>query len=413
MSLRDTDIREQISKIHDGIEAFSTRHTQQLDELKTEHAQTRDRLEMLEARLDPKRPGPVGTPDTKARPAQAWKEYETRNGVVIEVSAECSLAEATGAKPTEVKFSRWLAAALIGDRCEDKTALEYAREMKQMTTTSTGVLIPEQYQAQWIDLIRSQMVLNAAGMTTIPMDAKTLNASAVATDPAASWHTEAGSIDVNNPTFEPRSLTAHTLVVRCQGSVELAADSPNFGEQLAGVMARSMATELDRVGLVGSGVAPEPQGILGTTGIGQVAGVGTITSYAKLLEGIRKLLEANVPLDVATRVAIMSPAAWSAFENLATGIASDKTQLPRPRAIENTAFLVTTNGLDSGSPATTTIFLGDFRDLVLGVRKEASVESLKLTTYASNLLLEFVGYLRADYMLRRPASFCTLEDVAV
>jgi len=50
--------------------------------------------------------------------------------------------------------------------------------------------------------------------------------------------------------------------------------------------------------------------------------------------------------------------------------------------------------------------------LVLGVRREASVEALKLTTYASNLLLEFVGYLRADFMVRRPASFVTPEGVA-
>jgi hypothetical protein len=55
--------------------------------------------------------------------------------------------------------------------------------------------------------------------------------------------------------------------------------------------------------------------------------------------------------------------------------------------------------------------MGDFRDLVLGVRREASVEALKLTSYASNLVLEFVGYLRADYMVRRPSSFVTLEGV--
>ena len=57
--------------------------------------------------------------------------------------------------------------------------------------------------------------------------------------------------------------------------------------------------------------------------------------------------------------------------------------------------------------------MGNFADLVLGIRKEASVEALKLTTYGSNLLLEYIGYLRADYMLRRPASFVTLEDVTV
>jgi hypothetical protein len=35
-----------------------------------------------------------------------------------------------------------------------------------------------------------------------------------------------------------------------------------------------------------------------------------------------------------------------------------------------------------------------------------------LTTYASNLLLEFIGYLRADYLVRRPASFVTISDIS-
>lgn len=58
-----------------------------------------------------------------------------------------------------------------------------------------------------------------------------------------------------------------------------------------------------------------------------------------------------------------------------------------------------------------TIYLGDFRDLLLGVRLESSIEVLKLTTFASNLLLEFVGYARCDFLVTRPASFHTIEDV--
>jgi HK97 family phage major capsid protein len=316
-------------------------------------------------------------------------------------------------KAPEVSFERWLAATMAGEHCRDKAALEYARETKQLVTTTTGILIPEVYQSEWIDRIRSQMVLNTAGMTTITMDAKTVNASRLVTDPAATWHTEAAAITANNPTFAAHSLTAQTLVTRCSGSVEVSQDSPDFGEQLARAMAASMAVELDQTGLIGTGTPPEPRGIKNTSGRGQVTGVGALTDYNKMLQGVRLLLEANVLLEVATRFAIMSPRAWEDFEGLVTGISGDKTKLPRPPALEAMRFLVTTNGLDTGSPLSSTIFLGQFSDLVLGVRREASVEALKLTTYASNLLLEFVGYLRADYLVRRPASFVTLEGVVV
>jgi hypothetical protein len=63
----------------------------------------------------------------------------------------------------------------------------------------------------------------------------------------------------------------------------------------------------NRVGLVGSGSPPEPQGILGTNGIKQVTNVGAIATYAKVLEGVRLLLESNLSLEVATRYAVMSP----------------------------------------------------------------------------------------------------------
>jgi hypothetical protein len=92
-----------------------------------------------------------------------------------------------------------------------------------------------------------------------------------------------------------------------------------------------------------------------------------------------------------------------------------KTPLARPRAIENMEFLVTSNvaGDNTSSPLVpTTIYLGDFRDLTVGIRREASIDQLRVTTYASNLLIEFVGYLRADYVARRPASFHTIEGIA-
>jgi hypothetical protein len=96
-----------------------------------------------------------------------------------------------------------------------------------------------------------------------------------------------------------------------------------------------------------------------TSGRNQVTSGGAFTDYSKVLSGVRALLDDNVSLEVATAVAIMSPGVWQRFEGLATGIASDKTQLARPRALENTRFLVTTNGLDTGSPLTSTIFMGD------------------------------------------------------
>jgi HK97 family phage major capsid protein len=409
MTMRNTDFAAKIDEFGEGIEKFKERYDGKVEKLSTENAALLERIELIEANRSG--PGKTGSGPGQPKP---YKEFHTAAGTIYEIPSNVKVSDVikSSQKP-EVSFERWLAAALIGERSGDREAIAYAKTFAQITTTSTGVLIPEQYQAQWIDLIRAQMILNAAGMVTIPLEAKTLNASAVATDPPAVWHTEADTVNVGNPTFEPRTMTAQTLAVRCTGSIEVAQDSPDFGAQLAGVMARSIAAELDRVGLVGSGSPPEPQGLLGTSGVNQILSVGSITDYTDLLSGVRLLLEAGVPLEIATKVVIMSPSTWATYEGLPTGISSDKSPLPRPRSLESTQFLVTSGGLDQGSPATSTAFVGNFQDLALGIRREASVEAVKLQSYATNLLIEFIGYVRAAYLVRRPKSFATLEGISV
>lgn len=204
-------------------------------------------------------------------------------------------------------------------------AVRYAREMKQMVTTSTGVLIPAEYQSQWIDLLRAKSVLNAAGMRTVTMTNKTQVHSAVTDDPALTWQTEAGSIAAADPTFAARTITAKTVVTRCQASVELSQGSPDFGAQLAAVMTRAIAADIDRVGLEGSGTPPEPQGIASTSGRGSQTRVGALTGFEAITSGIGALLAANCDLEQVSKFAIMNPYTWASYENLVTGIFCDKT----------------------------------------------------------------------------------------
>ena len=116
-------------------------------------------------------------------------------------------------------------------------------------------------------------------------------------------------------------------------------------------------------------------------------------------------------LATATKVVVMNPYVWGKLENLPTGLSSDKTQLPVPRAFQNTQFLVTTS-LPDGSPIASTAVLGDFRDLIMGIRREASVEILKLGDYGGKLVLDFIGYLRADFVVTRPASFVKITSLS-
>lgn len=394
------ELMDAVGSIADNFSEFRKTNDKQ-------YAELRERIEVIEGHADRPKAGRGTAP-------VAYKAFPTDAGIVYEVPNHVRLADVLPQKQQpEVSLERWLAATVAGERCGDKEAVAFAREQKQMVTTSTGVLIPAEYQSQWIDMLRAKSVLSAAGMRTVTMQAKTQVHSAVTADPTASWHTEAASINAANPTFAARTLTAKTLVTRCTASVELSQDSPDFGAQLAGVMTRAMGAEVDRAGLEGAG-APAPTGIKGTSGRSSQTGTAALTDYEELTSGVGALLQANCDLEQVSKFAIMNPRTWTAYQGLVTGISSDKTPLARPRSIENMQFLVTTNiaGDWGASPqVVSTIYLGDFRDLLFGVRAESSIEVLKIDTFASNLILEFVGFVRCDFLVTRPASFHTIEGV--
>tara|TARA_R110000751_G_scaffold180038_3_gene286502 strand:+ start:1942 stop:3183 length:1242 start_codon:yes stop_codon:yes gene_type:complete len=377
---------------------------------------------------DIKRPPFAGTQPAGKSFAQAKGGYSTdarqgikvhygAHGEVYELAAGAKMAHAIPCKETpEISLDRWLGATMLGDRCEDKTALNFVRESKDFSTGisggAQGILLPETFQAQWVDNLRSFMVLEAAGMTTATMTSRSVTGSRLLADPGVAWRSEGKGLVVGEPTFELQQLVANTLAVRCQATAELAQDSPDFGSQLLNVMGRALAQEIDRVGLFGTGLSNQPTGIHNTAGIQTVAAVGTPADYSPFVSGLQKLLEANVPLERAEKNAVMSPRTWGTLESLQ---ATDDQPLMRPRALDRMVFRPTTsvpNNLGEGEDESL-VMMGDFSDLVLGIRMEAAVEALRLQTYASNLQLEFVGWTRVDFLVRRPASFVELQGVTI
>jgi HK97 family phage major capsid protein len=405
------EIKEVIDHVAKDLGLFQKNISGKLEELSAQQAAQLDRIEELESRKG----GPGRNPrpgDKKAMP-EGVKVLHSSAGEQIVIDHKTRLQDVLPKKKESViSLERCLAAQVAGDRCQDKEALEYYRDQKQLSSTSTGILIFDEHQNEWHDNIRQQSQLIAAGMRTTVMLGKTQSHTAVASDPATSWHNEGGSINVGNPTFEPRQLTARTLTARCQASVEVSQDSADFGSQLMQVMTRAIAQEIDRVGLIGTGTGPEPQGLHGHPSVthSPVNSPSADAGYFAMINAIETLLEAGISLEEATASVIMSPGAWRLMESEPTGLSGDNSQLPRPRSLQNTVFRIVPSIANTSSPSGDPMFFGRFSDLLLGVRREASVEVLKSQSYATNLLLEFIAYARVDYLVTRPASFVVHEE---
>ena len=173
---------EVIEKVREITRAVSSSH----EAINENFQDFRTRLEVLEAGSD--------LPQAGARTGAAYKMHRTANGPIFELLPShvkmADVKELQPQKAPEVSLGRWLGATIAGEQCGDREAVAFAREMKagELVTTTSGTLIPQHYQAQWIDLLRAQSVLNRAGMRTLTMEAKVENASAVTADPTVSWH---------------------------------------------------------------------------------------------------------------------------------------------------------------------------------------------------------------------------------
>jgi HK97 family phage major capsid protein len=107
----------------------------------------------------------------------------------------------------------------------------------------------------------------------------------------------------------------------------------------------------------------------------------------------------------------MTPRTVVAFDKL-----KDTTNQPmrRPASIEKLPFMTTTamptNETQGSASTASTILIGNFAELMLGIRTSLRIEVLK-ERYAKFLQYAFIAHLRLDVQLAHPASFVKLIGV--
>src|SRR5262249_50430352 len=155
-------------------------------------------------------------------------------------------------------------------------------------------------------------------------------------------------------------------------SRELLADGVNIEQALQTAIAQAFAKELDRAGLRGSGSAPEPRGILNTSGIQSVTNTANgaslaTTAYSNLISAVQALLAADAPTPSAF---IMAPRSLTTLAGLL-----DSQNQPRqaPPLVGKVPFFATSQipvNLTVGtSNDCTEIYAGDFSKVSFVVRE--------------------------------------------
>jgi HK97 family phage major capsid protein len=286
--------------------------------------------------------------------------------------------------------------------------------------TGGGFLLQPQLSEMVIDLARANSVCLKAGAQTITMESNELNLVRVDSDPTPMWRPEGSSVTASGMTFGRITLRSHTLAAIIPITLELLEDSGNAAGVIEDCVSRAIASEIDRVSLVGAGSASEPLGLRNTTGVNTVTSIGTPTSYVHLASAVGEILADNYSGDLGALSWVAHPVDGEVYAKLCD--TTGQPMMPGPWVAPLKKFYTTTCPQDEGSGTDSAMFVGDFREMLLGVRRSGVVirripagtvtDSAGTSYNAVNQLLEhLVVHTRVDVALMRPSWFCLLTGL--
>lgn len=294
-----------------------------------------------------------------------------------------------------------------------KTSDAAQRALSVAVDSAGGYAVPAVHMGSILSALAPASSLMNAGASIVPLpeQGKTFSFAAVDTLPTAAWREENAQVAESAPTFRNVILTPRSLSFYIKVSRELLADGVNVEAALVQAIAQAFAKEIDRAGLRGSGTAPEPRGLLNTAGIHSVtngANGAALASYANLFTGMQSILAADAPMPTA---AIMAPRSQVKLAGL-----TDTTGQPLrvPPMLENLAMVTSSQIPVNLTVGTSTdcseIYLGDFTQLVFGMREQLSIQVLE-ERFADYGQIGFMCHARLDVAVLYPKAFALVTGV--
>jgi HK97 family phage major capsid protein len=280
------------------------------------------------------------------------------------------------------------------------------RAMSESVGASGGFAVPDVLSSKILDIARAKS--QAIGrMTTVPMESSNLTVPKWLTDPAVSWRGEGDAFALADPTLGATTLNAKSLGVVTKVSLELLMDAgPMMDRELAGIFASAVATEWDRVALVGTGTNNEPRGILNTTGVTSTALTGAPANYDFLVDAYGVVQDNNYDVQAA----ISSPRVGRQLAKL-----KDTTNQPlnAPASIAKVPWSETTSVpvADGGGSNESYVFAGQFDTAFWGVSVGLQVIILKERYLADAGQIGFLVHSRGDIIIPRAGAFSIASEI--
>lgn len=309
-----------------------------------------------------------------------------------------------------------IAMRCITGQWSDKQIQEEARAMSIGSDSAGGYLVPEPISREVIDLARALSVVSKAGARVVPMDTSTLDLARIESDPTWGWKAEnATGFGSSDLTLGRVRLSAKTVGTIIPLSEELWQDGMNVAEVLEGVITRSIAAEIDRVCLHGSGSGAEPSGIYVNSSANTFNLASAPTNYDFVSQAVEEVRTDNLEPNAM----VAHPRTYGQLERLKE--ATTNAPLQPNEAFRRLQHFHTTNVRvnieGGGSPNDdSAAFIGKWDELLIGMRLGLQLIADR-TGYdgTNNAMTEYKVLLRAvmrmDLALMRPTGFCVVKKI--
>ena len=256
----------------------------------------------------------------------------------------------------------------------------------------------------YVDRLQPASAVMAAGATMLGGLTKAISIPKETAELSASFVSEGSAISESSLTFGSITMTPRRISSTASFTLEaLVQSNPQIDNLIRTSLTRQIAQALDDAALAGDGVAPNPTGIVNTSGINTLTTTGGSTmTYSEALAALATLETDNVPSGNA--VFVCNPADYATIA--ATAVDSGSGRF----VIENGTILGR-RVVQSTLATAGTVVLGDYSHCMIGMFGGTDVVIDNVTEARSAKVL-ITQHQMADVAIRHPVAFCAITLTA-
>lgn len=283
-------------------------------------------------------------------------------------------------------------------------------EKRSMTTSATGVIIPQQLSSQIINISRDLSLFTSSNVPIIPMESNNLTIARVKNSPGFKFKEEGAEATESGFELEPVKLESKMAYGYAYVTIEAIRSSVNLSSILTSVFSQAIADCIDKGMLYGqynettsSYDKFAPNGILNDKSINSIVSSENV-GYDDFIRALGKIKVNNgepkhYGINAYTE------------EKMSLLKATDGTYLEPPKAIQNIKSIVTNQLIHNEVTGSDAIVFDPYA-MIIGIQDNINIKMFDNTDYCiKNGMIGFRVYAMIDCVVTMPKHICKITGI--